>query len=221
MSNPPQIANVIGPVAQGRTIPVANEAFTVATTKDYYFNTDADAVLVSVYVSSVTGTLDVSLYTLTDLGKELLLQTFPQVVAPTTNLLLKKAANVMSKVKVRVVTSAAATVEVYARGVSAAEASVKILGATNAVASAATVLTTPTVIIPSAITDRSGLVIKNNNGVGGSAIYLGFSAGEANLTTGYPLQAQESLGMDISSGVEVYGISVAGTTDVRLLQSGG
>lgn len=215
------IEAVVSPVQQGRTVRIVDGNVTAAGTWDYYFNTEADAVLVSLYVESVAAACDVSVYTLVEPGKELLLASFPSVIAPTSDLLLKKGVNVMSRVKVRVTTTGAATFDIFARGVSAAESSVKILGATSARASQATIPAVATLIIPASLTDRSGLVIKNNNGLGGSSLYIGFTALEATPTSGYPLVAQEALGMDLAAGVEVYGLSAAGSTDVRLLESGG
>lgn len=219
-TNPPDRQQNIGPVAPGRTVRLAADTFSGATTSHYYFNSEADAVLISLYVESVGANLDVSLYTLTDIGRELLLATFPTVTAPTANLLLKKGANIMSKVKVTVITTGAATFELYARGVSGAEASVRVLGATSARATQVTIGPGPTLLVPAALTDRSGMVVKNNNGLGGVEFYLGFTAAESAVGNGYPINAQESLGMDIASGVEVWANPASGTADTRLLESG-
>lgn len=209
------------PLPQGKSIRISKEAHTIAGTKSWTLSTDADALLISLYVSSVGGDLDVSIYTQTEESKDLLVASFPTISAPTANLLLKKAAQIINQIKVVATWTAAAEFEIYGRGVSAAESSVKILGSGNATASQSNVFGTPTLVIPAAITDRSGVVLKNNNGLGGAAIYLGFSALEATLITGYPLNAQESLGLDIASGVEIYAISTAGTSDIRILQGGG
>jgi len=51
-----------------------------------------DSLLATLWVDSVaSGTLDVSVYTLTDTGKEVLLFSFPTISAPSSSLLLKKA----------------------------------------------------------------------------------------------------------------------------------
>lgn len=210
----------LSPIPQGKTVRVASEAPTSAGTTSWTFTTDADAVLISLYVASVSGDLDLELYTQTEEGKDLLIATFPTVSAPTANLLIKKGATIISQLKVVATYTAAATYEIYARGVSAAEASVKVLGATSARASQTNISTSATLAVPAALTDRSGLVIKNNNGLGGASIYIGFSAAEATIANGYPISAQESLGIDIASGVELWAISSAGTTDIRLLESG-
>lgn len=203
---------------QGKTLRVAKEAPTVAGTQSWTFTTDADAGLFSLYVTSVSGNLDVSVYTQIEEGKDLLVITFPTISAPTTNLLLKKAAQLIGQFKVVATWDAACDFEIYARGISSAEASVKILGATDAEASQITITTTPTILIPAAITDRSGLILKNH---GTDTLWLGFSDAEATPAIGYPIEAGESLGMDISSGVVVYGAANSGTLDIRILQAGG
>jgi hypothetical protein len=215
---PKQITNRL---KQGQTAPVANETWLDATTQNYYLATEADGLLVTLFVESVSADLNVSIYTLVDEGKEFPLQTFPTITAPTTNLLLKKAVNTMSNVKITVTSTGAAKFVIHARGVAAAAASVTVLGAANARASASSVSTSTTLVIPSSLTDRSGMVIKNNDVLGGSRIWLGFSSAQAsNAGGGYPLSAQESLGLDVSGGVELWASADFGTVDIRLLESG-
>lgn len=219
MSQPPLLVNVTGPVQPGRTIPIAKENFLVPTTKQYFFDTAADAVLVSLYVISVASDIEVTVYTQTDLGKEVLVTTFPVISAPTANLLLRKSVNILSKIKVQVVTTGAAEFEIYARGVSGSEVSARVLGAGSAGASSTTATGVPGIIIPSALTDRAGLILKNYSNAG--TLFIGFELAEATTTDGYPIDPKESLGMDISAGVDVYGVSDGGTLDIRLLQAGG
>jgi len=214
------ISGGTSPLPQGKTIRVAREVFTTAKTQSYTLSTDADAILVSLYVETVSGDLDVALYTQTEEGKDLLITQFPTVSAPTANLLLKKGATIINQIRVEVTTTAAATFELYARGVGTGESSVRILGPSVARASQTTIPAVATLIIPASLTDRSGLVIKNNNPLGGAIMYIGFTALEATAVSGYPISAGESLGMDLSSGVTVYGISASGTTDIRLLEAG-
>lgn len=215
------IAVQTSPLPQGKTVRVTKEIAAIAGTKSWTLSTDADALLVSLYVTSVSGNLDVSVYTQIEEGKDLLVANFPTISAPTANLLLKKAAQIINQVKIVATWDDATEFEIYGRGVSAAESSVKILGNGVATASQTNILTSPTLVIPASITDRSGVVIKNNNGLGGAAIYFGFSIAEASLETGYPLSAQESIALDVASGVEIYAISTVGTTDLRILQGGG
>lgn len=220
MASPPETRTIVSPVHPGRLVQVASETRSEAGSIDYYFAIESDAVLLSLWVGSVAGDLDVSLSTLTDIGKEFPLTSFPTVSAPTSNLLLKKGANVMSKVKVHVEFTAAVSYEIYARGVSAAEASVRILGASAARASQHTISAVPTLVIASAIVDRKGLILLNNNGLGGEIIYLGYSAAEAVPAIGYPVPAQASLGIDVDSGVEVWAASVSAAADIRIMESG-
>lgn len=208
------------PLPQGKTVRISSEVFTSAQTKSYTLSTDADAVLLSLYVDTVAGDLDVSVYTQTAEGKDLLIASFPTVSSPTANLLLKKGSTIINQIKIVAVSTAAASFELYARGVGTGESSVRILGPSSARASQSTVPAVATIVIPASLTDRSGLVIKNNNPVGGATMYIGFTALEASIISGYPVSAGESLGMDLASGVTVYGISSVGSTDVRLLEAG-
>lgn len=210
----------LSPIPQGRTQRVALVQESAAGTASWTFTTEADAVLISLYVSSVSADLDIAVYTQTEDGKDLLISTFPTVSAPTANLLIKKATTIIAQVRVEATWSGAASFELYGRGVSSAESSVRVLGAQTAKVTQTTLPATPTLIVASSLTDRGGLIIKNNNGLGGSAIYFGFTPLEASIADGYPLSAQESLGMDISAGVEVYALSVSGTSDLRIIEAG-
>ena len=208
---------IIGAVAQGKTNTIINESTTVAGIITEYFTVETDSVLISLYADVVSGTLDVSVYTLTDNGKELGVITFPQLTAPTSELLLKKAAVVMSRVKVVATYTGATTFEVRARGISTGETSVKIIGAATGKTSKETVTTSTTILIPAALNDRSGLILKNFSTTG--TLYIGYTLIEATSLVGYPISPGESLGMDISSGVAVYAVASAGTIDVRIMEA--
>jgi hypothetical protein len=211
--------HIVGPVRSGRTVRLVSEDLAVAVTRVYSFDTEADAVLLSLWVESLAADLTVNISTFTDTegARELLLTTF-SVSAPTSQLIIRKVVTVMSKIKITVTTTGAANFEIYARGVSGSETSVKILGAISATATATSSTTTAAILIPSALTDRTGLIVKNN-GIG-PILYLGFSAAEAVPTTGYPLASGESLGMDIAAGVDIWAQAASGTVDVRILQAG-
>jgi len=190
-----------------------------AQTESRLMNIDADSIQASLWVGSLSGTLDVTIYTLTEDGKETSVISFPQVTAASGSLQIRKAAAIMSRIRVEVVASDAADFEVRIRGIGTGEASVRILAANEAKASQEDIGTgTPTLIVPAALNDRAGFVIKNNNSGAGEILYIGFTSGETTTTNGYPIGPQESLGVDVASGQEVYGLGTV-TIDARLLEA--
>lgn len=211
---------VTTPLPLGKTILVLDQTETAAATRITRFSIDADSILVSVFVESIaSGTIDVSVWTETDAGKELQVISFPSLSAVTSNLLLKKAAACMSRIYVKVVSTGVCKYEVRARGISAGELNVRIQGASTGSATNTTITNTASVLIPGSLSDRTALIIKNNNAVG--KLYIGFTLAEATTTGGYPLGPTESLGIDIETGTVVYAIADVPSIDVRLLQAGG
>lgn len=209
---------IIGALALGKTETIVSETASIAGSKSVDFTVESDSILISVYAEVVSGSLSISVYTLTDNGKEVAVINFPVLTAPTSELLLKKAAAVMSRVKVVATYSGATTFEVRARGINAGETSVKLLGSSSGKASQVSVGTTPMPLFPVSLQDRAGLIVKNNSNSG--ILYIGYSIGEAVVGNGYPIGAGESLGIDIGSGVIVYARSDVGTLDIRLMESG-
>jgi hypothetical protein len=207
----------IGPIPYGKTETIMTVQAAVSGSRTEYFHIESDSVLISLFADVVSGTLDVTVYTLTEEGKEVVIINFPQLAAPTSDLLLKKAAAAMSRIKVVATYSGATTFEIRARSIGAGESSVKILGASQAKASQLTVGTSPTLLFPISLTDRAGMIVKNN---GTSAIlYLGYTVAEATTGNGYPIGPGESIGIDVGSGATVYGRAASGTIDVRLMES--
>lgn len=180
----------------------------------------SDSLLATLYVNAVTsGSLTVTISTLTDAGKELEIISFPAVTGATTNLLLKKAAISLQRYKVQAVYTGICDYEIYVRAVEGAgEASARILGSDSLVTSQATVNSTPAPLIPSSLTDRTGLVIKHWGGAGN--LYVSESLaklpGEA-----YPMGPRDALALDISAGVTVYAMSDGDPLDIRIAEAGG
>lgn len=184
-------------------------------------NIQSDSLIATIWVNSISsGTLDVSVYTLTDTGKELLLFSFPTLSAPSASLLLKKAGISMSRFLVRATYTGICSYEAYVRAVTGAgESSVKIVGADTLQASQITVGTSPTVLVPVSLVDRNGIIIKNWNTSG--ALYIADAAADDTVAAGYPIAPGEALSIDIAGGVAIYGRSASGTVDVRILEAGG
>lgn len=210
----------LGPVATGRSIPVYRENLSVATTLQKTVLLEADSCLISLWVSSISsGSISVTVSTITELGREFPIIAFPAVTGPTTNLLLKKASLAMSRVVIRVIATGPCAFDVDLRGISAGETSTKIVGSSNAVSVKYAATSTPGVVIPSTISDRNGLIIKNNGPSG--TLFMGFSLSEATLATGYPIAVGESVAIDVAAGATIYGVSSGGTLDIRTMQAFG
>lgn len=207
-----------GPLQPGQTRIVMDEVTEGAGSSTEKFVIEADSILVSLFASTVDAELDVVVSTYTETGKEVDIITFPQLTAATTNLVIRKAAATMSNIIIRATYTGAAEFEVRARGIGTGEASVRILAANEAKASQTDVSTTPVLLVPAALNDRAGLVVKNNNFTAGHILYVGFSLAEATAAVGYPLGPQEALGIDVAAGQEVYAV---GTTsiDVRIMEA--
>jgi hypothetical protein len=207
-----------GALPQGKERLAIKEAPTAAGSKVVEFGVDADTVILSLYATSVSGDLDVTAETLGGEGSVEVIS-FPTISSPTTDLLIKKAATSMDRIRITATYTDGCDYEVRVRGIGTGATSVQILGAQDAKASQEDIGTTASVLVPSALTDRAGLILKNNNTSG--ILYIGFTSGEATTGNGYPIGPGESIGIDVAAGQEVYGIASAGTVDVRLMEAGG
>lgn len=207
-----------GALPQGKERLVIDEAPTAAGSNTIELGVDADTVIVSLFVTSVSGDLDVSVKTKGGSGTVEVIK-FPTVSSPTADLLIRKAAAIMDRIQITATYTDAVDYEIRVRGVGTGEASVRILGANDATASQEDISTTAAVLVPAALTDRAGLIVKNNNSSG--ILYIGFTAAEATSANGYPVGAGESLGIDVAAGQEIYGVASSGTIDVRLMEAGG
>lgn len=179
-----------------------------------------DSILVSLYVGSVTsGSLGIEIFTLTDDGKEVSVISFPSITAPTTNLLLRKSATILQRFRIVATYDGIATYEVYVRSISSGgESSTKLLGSGNWRVSQQDVGPVAGILIPAALVDRNGLLVKNWSQT--VTIYLAESVGNDTLLVGYPLAPKDALALDIAAGSEVWAISDGGVADVRIAESG-
>jgi hypothetical protein len=190
-------------------------------TKSVHGSVQSDSLLVSLYVSQVTsGTLSVTIYTLIDEGKEVPVITFPNITAPTAQLLLRKSAVVMQRFRVAVTYSGACEYSVYVRAIEGAgESTTKILGNSDWSVAQATVGTTAVQLVPSSLTDRNGVVIKNWSET--QTLYLANSLALCTSGVGYPLAPRDGFALDIAAGASIWAIASAPGADVRIAQSGG
>lgn len=181
----------------------------------------SDTLLLSLWVDSITsGSLTVKAYTLTDEGKQVEIISFPVLTTGTVDLLLKKSAISLQRFKVVATYTGECSYEVYVRAISAGETTARILGSANWSVSQTTVGTTTQLLIPAALADRRGLIIRNNSGAN-QIIYLGESPSTATIANGFPVVAGESFAVDLESGAAIYVVSDIAGADVRYAQAGG
>lgn len=181
----------------------------------------SDSLVATLWVDSVSsGSLTVSVYTMTDNGKEILLFSFPTVSAPSTELLLKKSGVSLQRFRVSASYTGTCSYEIYIRAVEGiGESSTRLLGSDNWRVQQDTVTTTAAILIPAALTDRNGVLLKNWSGA--ATIYVAETLLKATSAIGYPLAPKDALAMDIAAGAAVYAVADAGTADVRIAESGG
>lgn len=196
------------------------EATLAAGTTSREGSIQSDSLLVTLWVDSVSsGALDVDVYTLTDNGKEVLLFSFPQITAPSTELLLKKSGITMQRFRVVTTYSGVCDYEIYVRAIEGAgESSVRIIGPANLETSQIDIPSTPTVLIPAALEDRIGVTIKNY--AGGSVLYVSESSAKLPANA-WPITPGEVWSLDVAAGATIYAQSGGVTLDVRVAQAGG
>lgn len=180
----------------------------------------SDALLVTLFTNSVTsGTLSVSVRTLTDTGKEVDVINFPTLSAPTTDLLLKKSGVSMQRFKVIATYTGSCDYEIYVRAIEGAgESSVRVIGAANLETDAIVVTTSPSILIPAALEDRSGISILNY--AGGGTLFVTEDSGKLTARS-WPIPSGGGWSLDVAAGVVIYAQTDSGVLDVRLAQSGG
>lgn len=200
---------------------VIAETTLASGTTEFNGSIKSDAILATLWVDSVTsGSLTVSVYTLTDEGKEAFLFSFPTISAPTASLVLKKSGVLMQRFLIRATYTGVCSYEIYVRAISnSGESTARILGSDNWEVSQEDVTTAPAILIPAALIDRQGLLVKNWSST--ATIYIGEILAKADITIGYPLGPKDALSLDISAGSEVYAVADAGIADIRIAQAGG
>lgn len=194
---------------------VIKQAPTAAGTTTKEFTVHSSSAIVSVFVRSISGTLSVKVYSYGDVAAERkLVMDFPELTSSTTELLLRKSSLTLNKLLVVCEYSDACDFTVLARAVEASEQA----GANNAIATNITVGATPVKIIPSSLTNRAGLIIRNYSD--NKTLFIGFLPSEATTSNGFPLEYLESLPIDVRAGVDIWAVSSAGDIDVRIMQAG-
>lgn len=179
----------------------------------------SDSLVATLWVDSVTsGNLTVSVFTLTDTGKEIELFSFPVLTVGSINLLLKKAGVSLQRFRVQAIYTGVCQYEVYIRAVEGAgESSVRILGSSSFRVEQVNLTTTPVALIPASLEDRQGVIIKNWSLT--TNMYIAESMVKATSLVGYPVAPRDNVTVDVQAGVAIWAVSESGTVDVRIGES--
>lgn len=207
-----------GQLPRGKEVRVLNIDSTVAGVSTEEIGIDSDSVLVSVFCDSTAGDLDVLVETTTDVGQDVPIIVFPTISGPTTNLVIKKAALSMDRIRITATYTGACKFSVRVRGIGNGETTAITQGQANASAEQHDVGTTTTELVSAVLYDRAGFVIKNFSAY--SILYIGFTAAEAVVGTGWPLVPGEALACDVAAGQSIFAVSDTGIVDARVLIAG-
>lgn len=183
------------------------------------FSIQSDAALFLLWVNSTAGDITVEVYGILSDDQEVFVLTFPKVNQPTAEILQKRTGTVPTRLRVRITHTAGCDFELSARAVSTGSSDTRILGGASLKVSKKTVNSTPSLLIPSSLADRTAVAIKNWSSAG--IIYVGETVAKANINNGWPIGPKDALGLDIQAGVELYAVAVDGPCDIRIIESGG
>lgn len=198
---------------------IIQESVTGAGVTTEKFSIHSGSVMVSIFVRSISGTLDIKVYTYgNDIDEKLQIIEFPSLSAASTQLLLRKSSLSLNKVVIEATYTDACDYTVLARGIESADSTVSISGANTAQASNATVTNVAAKVLPSSLDNRNGISIRNYSD--SVTMYIGYTEAEATVANGFPLDPKESIPIDVEAGVDVWAVTANGTVDVRIMQAG-
>lgn len=212
------IVGIPQPLPVNKILTALADSPTVAGSKELTIPLDCEGVLVSLFVSVISGTFNLDVYTDTEPGKTKAVQSFPTIGAPTSELVIKKVATVLGNLRLVATYTGACTYEIRVKGLSSGETSVKVIGASTWQTGQFTATTTPQLMIPSSINDRQGIAIKNWST--STQVYLAESAAACQPSTAWPLAGRDGFTLDVTAGAEVWVRTASGTADIRLATAG-
>lgn len=210
--------NQHGAIEAGRSRTVIRETKASAGVTKEIVSILAEGALISLYVNSVMGSLNIAVYTLTDEGKRQKLFDFPQINVATPELVIKTVSPTLNLLELECTYSGACDYEVVIRGISSGQVSTRLISPGSISSKQSIVGTSPAVLIPATTETRNAVIIKNLAAAG--TIYLGGTISEANTATGFPLTVGESLVIDIAGGQAVYAIGTSVGMDIRYMEAG-
>lgn len=206
------------PLSPGNQRQLLAGAPTAAGSVSTVFSTEADTVLLMLRVTAASGSVTVTARAWVNEQPGETLVTYPTVTAPTGTFLLRRAPITSQQVQVTVTYTDACAYELHGRAIYSGLTDARILGAGSMRVSQVTVPTTPTVLVPASLTDRAGIIVKSWSTSGD--LFIATDIPSTTTLTGYPLAPRDSLSIDLSAGVVLYGVASAGTIDCRTAEVG-
>lgn len=212
---------VVSNLPIGKNVRVKKDAPTGAGSVRVPFTIEAPDVFTTLYINNVVGTISVEIYQYVDhidLDKRRILQDYGSFTSSDNDTLItRKAGAQLQQLYAEITYTDACEYEFWVRGAAQDESSVRVLGANTGRNSQTTIGTTPINVIPSALTDRAGVVIFNNSS--SVTAYWGYTAAEATVTEGYPLLPKQPLGIDIAAGTTIFMRAETTTVDLRISEA--
>lgn len=192
---------------------------------DVDFIVQSDSILTTLFAEVLSGTLDVSVYAITVGGPadttpphEVLLYSFPQISAPSTDLLIQTAAACTSRVRVKANWTGAAKFDVQARAINGGTSKTQVITANEVQVNQLVVNSGPAqIIIPPALVDNIGFQMRNWSS-NGATVYVAEQQAKATPTLGWPCGPGDVLSISVKGGQTWYASSDIDGADLRILE---
>lgn len=188
---------------------------------------DTDSVLTTLFVESLTGSLNVDVYAITVGGTgdstpphEVLLYSFPTITSPTANLLVQTAAAVTKKLRIKATWTGPAKFDVQARAIDGGASKTQVITAGSIEMDQVTINSGPAqVLIPVSLVDEVGFLVKNWSS-NGAVVYVAETAGKATTSKGFPLAPGDSFDVSVKAGQAYYATATIDGADLRIVKGG-
>lgn len=200
---------------------------TEAGSADVDFIVQSDSVLTTLFAEVLTGTLDVSVYAITVGGPadptpahEVLLYSFPQISAPSADLLIQTAAATTERVRVKAVWTGEAKFDIQARAINGGTSTTRVVTAGSVEMDQTEINTgTPQIIIPASLQDSVGFMLRNWSS-NGAIIYVAETEAKAVPAKGWPLGPGDVIDVSVKAGQAYYASSTVDGADLRIVKGG-
>jgi hypothetical protein len=212
-----KVVNQHAAVESGKIITAIKEAKSGPGVTNKIVAISAEGALISLFVNSLSGSLNITVYTLTEDGKRQKLFDFPQVNTSTPELVIKTISPTLNLIEIVCTYNGPCDYEVHVRGITSGQVSSRLLSPSTLSAKQVVMGTLPSVLIPATTETRSAVIIRNTSA---GVLYLGGTLSEATLATGFPVASGESIVIDIAGGQAVYAIGTVVGMDIRYMEAG-
>jgi hypothetical protein len=109
------VSKIARPLEYGKQVTLQPLEELAAGTRNFYLTLDSSAVIISLYVPTLSGNVDCRVYTRTDENHEILLKQFTQVTSAMSELTLLRVDDTMGEVRVELISTGTSEIEVKAR----------------------------------------------------------------------------------------------------------